>query len=178
MNEFVCSGSMPNHKYIYVDRSFISDGVGFEEAIWFGLHSHPGRMWGCHLLLESGAFYRNVPPHAISFTKNQNNQWRPGDSQIWDCYGRKFSLLEYKYLYGLRVKLKSGIGGKYLFTAIPYDEGFSEFPGQSKEFMFIHNDLDRLSIVPTNELLFVDKSFTEDSGWPRLKLNDKIYSCE
>jgi hypothetical protein len=69
--------------------------------------------------------------------------------------------------------------GPYLFTAVPIGDGFSDAPDQAKEFMFIWLDNDRLTIQPTNRVLFEDRSFTDAShGVPRLRLQSEIYSCE
>jgi hypothetical protein len=51
-------------------------------------------------------------------------------------------------------------------------------PSQSKEFMFIQLENGRLSIMPTNELRFHDKSYTE-GDWPtNIKLNTKSWRVE
>ena len=181
MGEFSSSGSLPRHYYVWVDSAFIrEDGIGFEPAVWFGLHSHPGRAWGCHVLLECGAFYRNLPPHAISFSADPIcANWSLPQAQIWDCYGTNFSLLVYTYLDALRVRLKgSDETGEYLFTAVPQGDAFTHDPSQGKEFMFIRTDRDRLAIVPTNNLLFEEKSFTVDMGWPNLKRSSEVWTCE
>ena len=95
--------SLPFHKYIWVDSSFIrTDGTGFESAVWFGLVSQYGRAWGLNVLLECGAIYRSLPPHAIAFNKTPE-PWTVNDAQVWDCYSDKFSLHEYSYLREARV---------------------------------------------------------------------------
>jgi hypothetical protein len=58
-----------------------------------------------------------------------------------------------------------------------YDSYTTE-PSQSKEFMFIQLDNGRLTIVPTNELRFFDKSWT-DGDWPKnIKLNSNVWRVE
>jgi hypothetical protein len=174
------SASLPRHYYVWVDSSFLREsGTGFEPAVWFGLHSHPGRAWGCHVMLECGAFYRGLPPHAIAFSPEPDqHHWTLKQAQVWDCYGTDFSLLVYDYLDGLRVRVKSGEAGEYLFTAVPQGDPFTHDPSQGKEFMFIRTTGDRLTIVPTNDLLFEERSFTVDQGWPRLKRSTEVWSCE
>ena len=86
--------------------------------------------------------------------------------------------LIYDYLDGLRVKTKAGETGEYLFTAVPQGDAFTHEPSQNKEFMFIRTNRDRLTIVPTNNLLFEERSFTVDQGWPSLKRSSEIWSCE
>lgn len=174
--------SLPKHQYVYVDSSFIlEENIGFIPAVWFGLVSIPSRMWGCNVMLECGAVYRNVPPHAISFDKNPHMYWTEDMAQMWDCYGYDFSLHEYTYLKGLdcNVKIKDmNFLGSYLFTAAPFEDGFSNYPGQSKEFMFIKLYNGRLTIQPTNRVVFTEKSFTDGSELLNLKLQTKVYSCE
>ena len=175
------SGQLPVHRYCYVDASFISDDQGFIPCIWFGLVSVPGRMWGCTIMLESGAIYRAVAPHAIAFKENPEPDWIEPYSQRWDCYGTEFSTIEYTYLRGLTVHTRCKDKyrtGEYLFTAVPIDDGFSRHPEQAKEFMFIKLDNGRLTIQPTDKVLFIDGSFT-NAEWPtNLRTTDKVYKCE
>ncbi len=132
-------------------------------------------------MLECGAVYRNLPPNAIAFSENPKiptDGWHVTDAQVWNCYGRQFSLHCYDYLNGLKVKLSDYSSGTYMFTAIPFGDGFSEYPEQSKEFMFVRTEHDLLVIVPTNELLFIEESFTIDE-WPTdLKAMNQVYTCE
>jgi hypothetical protein len=169
--------SLPFHKYVWVDSSFIrTGGSGFEPAVWFGLVSQYGRAWGLNVLLECGAIYRSLPPHAIAFCKDPA-PWTIEDAQMWDCYA-KFMLHEYAYLRETRVKTKHH-SGSYLFTAAFIDDGFTRAPEQGKEFSFIELDNGRLTIQPTNRTLFEDKSFTVDSGAPTdLLTQTEVWSCE
>ena len=176
-------GSLPRHQYVWVDSSFThEEPCGFVPAVWFGLVSIPGRMWGCNVMFESGAVYRSVPPHALSFSPTPHLDWRPDDAQLWDCYGYDWHATEYTYLRGMQcdalIKNSEHLG-TYLFTAAPIGDGFSDAPEQAKEFMFIRLYNDRLTIQPTNRVLFEDRSFTNASrGVPRLRLQSEIYSCE
>lgn len=176
------SASLPKHQYVWVDKSFIREGgTGFEPAVWFGIHSHPGRAWGCHVLLECGAVYRNLPPHALGFN-DAPPAWGLGLSQLWDCYGRQFSVLQYDYLSTLTGKARiqgADFPIEYLFTVVPFGEGFSDAPDQSKEFMFLKTTAGRLTIQPTNKVLFEEKSFTTKVEWPKdLKRQSTTWSCE
>ena len=68
--------------------------------------------------------------------------------------------------------------GDYLFSVAPADDGFSAEPGQNKEFTFIALDNGRLTIQPTDYVLFADKSFTTPQ-WPTvMKRQREVYSCE
>ena len=175
------AGQLPYHQYCFVDASFISSRTGFIPCVWFGLVSIPGRMWGCTIMLQCGAVYRAVPPHALAFNPNPELDWHVDHAQRWDCYGREFSTIEYTYLRGVGVIAKNCDGesfGEYLFTAAPIDDGFSRYPEQAKEFMFIRTDNGRLTIQPTDKVLFCDDSFATPA-WPTdLKTTTEIYSCE
>ncbi len=177
------AASLVHHQYVFVDRAAIrAQGSGFEPAIWFGLHAHPGRAWGCHVMLECGAIYRNLPPHFIAFSPEPEREWGIGQAQLWDCYGRGFSLVRYDYLAtldGIAMVQGVEIGVSYLFTAVPFDDGFTEAPEQAKEFMFLRTDGDRLTVQPTNRVLLIEKSFTTEIAWPKdLRRQSEVYSCE
>lgn len=173
------SGDIPRHLYCWVDSSFVrKDAVGYEPCVWFGLHSFPGRAWGCHVMLECGAVYRGLPPHALAFRPDPAEPWDIDNAEVWDCYGTQFSTIEYAFLTGLRVGTRKHGDGRYLFTAIPLGDGYSAEPTQSKEFMFCHLDNGRLAILPTNMVLFDDPSFTEPD-WPDdMRLTDQVWRAE
>ena len=176
-------GSIPKHQYIWVDSSFThEEPQGFQPAVWFGLVSFPSRAWGLNIMLENGAIYRSVPPHAISFNENpEEKNWSIDQAELWDCYGYNWSSVEYTFLRGLACtcKIKDKIfSGDYLFTVAPVEDGFSNHPSQSKEFKFIKLNNGRLTIQPTNKVLFSDGSFTDNSSIVNLKLQTEYYSCE
>ena len=133
-------------------------------------------------MLEAGAVYRALPPHAIAFRLDPV-PWTVQQSQTWDCYGPGFTTLEYPYLASLDCMARAGdedVAGEYLFTAAPVGDGFSAYPDQAKEFMFIRTDGGRLTIQPTDRVVFRDRSFTgETLQWPRgLRRQTQVYSCE
>ena len=175
------SGQLPAHQYCLVDQSFVSSQTGFVPCVWFGLVSIPGRAWGCTIMLECGAVYRAVPPHALAFHDQPEPDWQIHHAQRWDCYGREFSTIEYTYLRGTTVEAKAGDRlrtGEYLFTAAPIDDGFSRHPEQAKEFMFLRLDNGRLTIQPTDKVLFHETSFATPA-WPtHLNPTTITYSCE
>lgn len=177
-------GELPRHLYVWVDTAFTHDEPhGFIPAVWYGLVSYPGRCWGCTVLLESGAVYRNVPAHAIAFCDTPELHWTPQDAQLWDCYGSGFTALEYSYLSGLEcMAIGDGVNhlGRYLFTVAPVGDGFSAYPEQAKEFMFVALANCRLAIRPTNRVLFQEKSFTIGNWEPPigLKRQTEIYQSE
>lgn len=183
------SGDIPTHQYCYVEQSYITGGElkGVEPCVWFGIVAYTGRVWGCQIMLKSGAVYREVPLHALVFGDFGNVKppvWTPDLAQHWDCYGNEFSTLCYKYLYGLDARARCGYEkeyeGKYIFTAVPIGDAYSEAPDEAKEFQFIQLDNGRITCQPTNRVLFIDKSFTDrDAKWPtHLRPLEATYHAE
>lgn len=187
MTLYTGSGCIPRHEYVFVDRAFLTAGAetGWERAVWFGLRAVRGRMWGLHVMLECGAVFRDLPPHAISWTDDEpGTPWEPQQAQLWDCYGEQFSTLVYDYLDGLDAVARidgQDYEGAYLFTAAPLFDPYTRAPDQAKEFKFIRLENGRLTIQPTNRVLFRDKSFT-DRDWPQwpanLRSDATIWQCE
>jgi len=174
------AGPLPRHTYCYVEPNTFGNEK-WERVAWFGLVSHPGRTWGCHVMLECGAVYRNVPLHRLAHRETVTG-WTPCEGQTWDCYGHHFSVVEYPFLEAapviVRLRSKEELTGRYLFTAIPMLDGFSLEPEQSKEFYFIKLDNGRFTAQPTNHVLVQDKSFITVSEWPRLKRQTEAWSVD
>jgi len=183
------SGSLPSHIYCHVERFYTRNGfgTGTEPCVWFGLRSYPGRAWGCHIMLECGAVVRDIPLDALlQNAQDDSDGWLLDMAQHWDCYGDQFSLVRYTYLQGLEARVKCGRGedeeehlGEYLFTACPMKDGFSAEPEQSKEFMFMALRNGYYTAQPTNRVLFIERSFTDDTGWPvDIQRQSEVWSCE
>lgn len=177
------AGPLPRHTYCYVEPGALGDNK-WERVAWFGLVSHPGRTWGCHVMLECGAVYRNVPLHQLGWDPNIaiGSHWNTHQAQTWDCYGHHFSVVEYPFLEAVPVRVrlrdKTEHEGRYMFTAIPMLDGFSLEPEQSKEFYFIKLDNGRFTAQPTNHILVKDKSFVTTVEWPRLQRQTETWSVD
>lgn len=175
------SGSLLTHQYCFVQPNAIGDHTWLPVA-WFGLSSYPGRVWGCHVLLECGAIYRNVPLHQLA-SRPTDQGWEPHHAQTWDCYGREFSVLEYNFLAGRRVvarlRDRSEQPGQYLCTIVPIADPWSAHPDQGKEFTLVALDNGRYTAQPTDRALFEDKSFTRKIEWPSwLNRQTQTWSAE
>lgn len=177
------SGPLPQHQYVWIQPNAIGKH-DWLQGVWFGLVSYPGRTWGAHVMLESGAVYRNVPLHHLASTPDTTeSDWKPWQAQTWDCYGYQFSMTQYPFLAGMTAKAKlkdsSEVMGQYLFTAIPIGDGFSAEPTQAKEFYFLKLNNGRYTAQPTNHLLIEDRSFCYNAVWPDfLTRQNQIYSAE
>ena len=178
-------GQLPHHQYVHVDTAFTHKApeVSSTPAVWFGLVSYPGRAWGCTVLLESGAVYRNLPLHALAHTPNGLRlRWGVRQAQHWDCYGSGFTTLCYDTLRGLECTVKTAAGrrrGQYVCTVAPTGDAYSAVPSQAKELVLVALMNGRYTIQPTDRVVFKDPSFTEWRGWPRgLKRQEDTYSAE
>jgi hypothetical protein len=189
MSKFTLVGELPRHIDVWVDTTFTHvEGAAvarFVPAIWFGLVGYQGRAWGCTVLLESGAVYRNLPPHALAFDLHAGveKSWSIGQAQLWDVYADQFTTIEYDLLREHRCVARIGgndYPGEYLFTAAPVGDAWTARPEQMKEFSFLKLDNGRLTIQPTNRVLFQDRAFTaRDAQWPTdLKRQTEIWSAE
>jgi hypothetical protein len=162
---------LPVHQYVTVSPGLIHDEV--QRGAWFAVQPNMGGVWGGHVLLESGALFRNIPLHALVIGPDDSPTQRPEDLQLWDCYAEEATAIEYRYLRGLTTLSREARGsgilpGRYLFTLIPRNDAFSRHPEQAKEFVVsVRDDTSRLVIRATNELLFADKSLADQpTAWP------------
>jgi hypothetical protein len=174
------AGALPAHQYVWVEP----DAIGrhdWLQGVWFGITSYPGRAFGCHVLFENGAVYRNVPLHQIASRKT-DSKWTAADAQTWDAYGWQFSLIDYPYLSSMNARAKvrdEEHGGHYLFTLVPVGDAFSAAPTQSKEFYFLQLQNGRYTAQPTNRVLIEDRSFVDKLEWPTcFRRQDEWYSAE
>lgn len=176
--------SLPTHQYCWVDRAFLSQGQrqGFERCSWFGLTSVPGRTWGLSVLLECGATYIHVPPHALAFSEQPEPNWTLEQAQRWDCFGVNFAVTTYTQLDGRDVDAYvrgKWLRAEYIFTAQHYGDPYSLAPDQAKQFHFLRTRRGRLTILPGNCLLFHDPAFTKARGKPDwLRTQTEVYTCE
>ena len=178
-------GQLPHHQYVHVDTAFTHKApeVSSTPAVWFGLVSYPGRAWGCTVLLESGAVYRNLPLHALAHTPNGLRlRWGVRQAQHWDCYGTGFTTLCYDTLRGLECTAKTANEqrqGEYVCTIAPVGDAYSAVPSQSKELVLVSLENGRYTLQPTDRVVFRDMSFTVGDGFPRgLRRQDETYSAE
>lgn len=176
------TGPLPRHLYVHVDTAFThKEPHGFVPAVWFALSSWPARAWGCTVLLECGAIYRNLPPHALAFTPEPAG-WDIYHAQLWDCYGWDWTANLYPYLEGTDVLCRidgNDYPGQYLFSVAPMGDAYSASPDQSKEFTFVQLENGRLTIQPTDRLLIREASFTSNVQWPTgLKRQTEIFAAE
>lgn len=195
--------NLPYHVYGYVDKSFLSQAKekGWEKAIWFAVTLPPNRAVGLTVLLQNGAVYRQLPPHAWAFEPaiqcacnpvqpeclKYVESWTIQQAQAWDCFGGDAQVIEYQYLRGLTVEALC-LGhispvkrekGSYLFTIEFENDGFSRYPAQSKCLHCISLENGRLTLQPNDHLLWTEHSFTDHSlSTNYLRRQENVYDVE
>ena len=156
----------------FVRGSFIANG-GLEEAYAFGIQSIPGRALGFHVMLKSGAHYRNVPIHAIT---TRASTARPlTDCQLWDCFSAKPVVTVFSYLRDHEAEcfLRScKVAGHYLFTVdwLPDSwerPGFTMTPEQNKCAHVLELSDGNLVALPTNRIAWKDGYFVGSRPDPK-----------
>jgi len=168
------AANLPFHQYVSVDKKILSGNKaeGWEEAVWFGLTSVPHRAWGCTVMLKCGAIYRGLPISALAHDKvGEEQPWSIGEAQRWDCFGYSFQPIRYDYLRELDCsvwipKRNCWFAGHYVFTAEPYEDGYSLEPSQTKSHHFIALVNGRYACVPGNNVLWKEASFVREDGKP------------
>jgi hypothetical protein len=178
---------LPRHRYIWVIESAVHR-KGSQEltvpAVWWGLSATPGRMFGCHVLLESGAMVVDLPLHALRHKPNATHRVFPEMAQRWDAYGWHVEAHEPRYLQDLRCKVLSEnhkhiVGtGELWFYVDHIADGYSLEPGQHKHHWVVGMSEGHFDCVPQDMVLVEETSFTQDNGIPPIKRQSKVWSCE
>lgn len=182
--------SLPTHRYVLVHAAFVHRGVnpfgGLVPAVWFGLSSHTGRMFGCHVMLESGATVLDLPLHALVHAVSPDEPLPQPNTAVvaWDSFGYDVELFEPPYLSGLSCRLLSedhkrvDARGEYWFSMDWVRNGFSDRPEQHKHLLVVAREDGALVALPQDRVLFHEASFTVDAGIPPVRRQDVVWSAE
>ena len=178
---------LPRHRYVHVIASAVLRGGSQEETVpcvWWGMSATPGRMFGCHILLESGALVVDVPLHALRHQPDATQRWLPEQAQRWDCYGWSVEAHEPRYLSDLRCRVLSedhrtvAHTGDIWFYLDHVSDGYSLEPGQHKHHWVVALTEGTFTCVPQDMLLLTELSFTQPGDIPPIKRQTKVWSCE
>jgi hypothetical protein len=95
---------LPRHRYVHVIEAAVLQGGAKDKtipAVWWGMSATPGRMFGCHILLESGAMVVDLPLHCLRHRADATHLMRYYEAQQWDAYGWSLEAHEPAFLSGL-----------------------------------------------------------------------------
>jgi hypothetical protein len=175
--------------HCWVDRLDIAGVPGAEEAYAFAIQSMRGRALGVHVMLKSGAHYRNVPLHAITLHRVTDRR-SASDLAYWDCFSSKPIVTVFDYLrdHECTALLPTGSkeSGVYLFTVdwLPDEAqrpGYILEPDQNKcgHVLALHSG--HLAMLPTNKIVWRDGYWIGNEPHPELmgyKVQSKVYQAE
>lgn len=188
--------SLPRHRYCFVRAGYVEpdpvEGDPREAytrlipCVWYGVSVTPGRMMGCHVLLESGAMVVDLPLAALHATPevgadDPQPYWAAG---VWDSFGWEAECFVPDLLEDMRCEVLStdhqttGLTGRLWFAIDFIDDGYSLTPAQHKHLWVVAMDSGHLTQVPQDMLLVHDRAFTKVDGVPRIKRQDGIYRAE
>ena len=181
--------ALPRHRYVFVRTDSIQpDGnrCTVVPCVWWGVSVTPGRMMGCHVLLESGAMVVDLPLSALHAhpdfgVEEPKPYWEAG---VWDCYGWQAEVFCPPFLEDARCEVLStdhqpmGERGRLWFALDHVADGYSMAPSQHKHLWVVALDSGHLTQVPQDMLLVHDASFTEVGDVPKIKRQEAIYRAE
>ena len=178
---------LPRHRYVHVIEAAVLRRGSHDKtvrAVWWGMSATPGRMFGCHVLLESGAMVVDLPLHALRHEANATHPVLPELSQRWNAYGWSIEAHEPAYLSGLVCSVltqdhKHIAGtGEAWFYLDHVSDGYSLEPAQHKHHWVVAMSEGHFDCVPQDMLLLTESSFTEVDGIPPIKRQRRVWTCE
>lgn len=178
---------LPRHRYVHVIESAVHRGGAKDKTlpcVWWGMSATPGRMFGCHILLESGAMVVDIPLHALRHKADATQLWTCDKAQRWDAYGWHVEAHEPAYLTGLDCRVLTDDHqhvadiGELWFLLDHVSDGYSLEPGQHKHHWVVALYDGVFTCVPQDQVLVSEKSFTKPGGIPPIKRQTRVWSCE
>ncbi len=178
---------LPRHRYVHVIEAAVLQGGAKDKtipAVWWGMSATPGRMFGCHILLESGAMVVDIPLHCLRHKADATHLVRYFEAQRWDAYGWSLEAHEPAFLSGLECRVLTRDHrhirdlGTLWFLLDHVRDGYSLEPAQHKHHWVVALDGGSFTCVPQDQLLALDSSFTKMDGIPPIKRQTRVWSCE
>jgi hypothetical protein len=148
----------------------LEKGGGFTEGYAFGIRSARGRAIGFHVMLKTGAHWRNLPINALWWYKpsKKTKSYTLEELELWDCFTEKVQVIQWDYLQGHEcncwLRNKEVVPGEY-FCSVEWlkdgnpDTSFINIPDQDKCAHIIKLDNGQLAALPTNRVEFKDAYF-------------------
>jgi hypothetical protein len=184
--------ALPRHRYVHIVPEFVLQPAALYgpftpaiPAVWYGVSVQPGRVMGCHVLLENGATVIDLPLHALrSSAAACHAPWTVQDACRWDGFGWAGEVFEPPYLSGLSAHVLdaehqvTGTVGTLWFALDHVRDGYSMEPAQHKHLWVVEMESGCFVQVPQDQLLVTDSSFTVHAGVPRIKRQSRVWTAE
>jgi len=170
---------------IYVIPKYLGlDSLEPIPGYWYGVTSIPGRMLGCHVMLETGANWARLPLHALLITDKMVITTK-NEIQRWDCFSYDIQVIRFDFLRDQSLQLldQPQIKGRYLFTIDSADpqasSPFSEFPEQHKTFTVTACNDGTIRTRPNNMLRWIDSALYDTKApFPQFNPQTQIFRAE
>jgi len=179
---------LPRHRYVHVIEAAVLQSGAKDKtipAVWWGMSATPGRMFGCHILLESGAMVVDLPLHCLRHRADATHLMRYFEAQQWDAYGWSLEAHEPAFLSGLDCRVLAEDHksvrdvGTLWFLLDHVRDGYSLEPAQHKHHWVVALYDGGFTCVPQDMLLVNERSFTAPAGpIPPIKRQTRVWSCE
>lgn len=170
-----------------VRNTFLTGGIGCEDAYAFAISSVPGRALAFHVMLKSGAHYRHLPIHSLC-TNADAPEMSVEDCMLWDCFTFRPEVTVFDYLREHQCVCRmrnTQARGTYRFTVdwLPDSwerPGWVLQPDQNKCAHVVELDDGNLCALPTNRIQFIDGYFIGEgcARAMRYKTQEETYHAE
>ena len=159
---------LPFPIYVNVNNTLLGlkDG-GVTRALWHGIHSRPGQVVMCHLMLETGAHWSGMPLHGVSAT---DVFYTPDVVCPWGAMGDKITVTAMPYLEGLEV-VCSKVVSRHTGILVDWADGFAKVPAEHKPLNLIQTPDGPYLLVENNKCRFFDPHFVDSN----VKVNEIGY---
>jgi hypothetical protein len=178
---------LPRHRYVHVIASAVLRNGSPNETlpcVWWGMSATHGRMFGCHIMLASGAVVVDLPLHVLRHAPSAGDPWTSQQAQRWDAYGMAMEAHEPAYLSGLSCRVLSEDHrtveheGTLWFLLDHVSDGYSLEPAQHKHHWIVALANGAFTCVPQDMMLVHEASFTSGEAIPPIKRQDALWTCE
>lgn len=163
---------------VWIPLTLLTGGKrdGMEEGFVFAVQSIRARCLQFHVLLKSGAHFRQIPLHYLFTTPQMPARvYSLTDLQLWDCFSYRPVVTVFDFLKGYEcrawLRTKEVVRGDYLFTVDWLPDSDSEAgmllqPDQNKCAHVLALENGQLAALPTNRVAFADAYFIGNDPHP------------
>lgn len=150
---------LPFPIYVNVKNSMLGlTDEGVTRALWHGIHSQPGQVVMCHLMLETGAQWSGVPLHGISASRKFCSD---DEACPWGAMGERLTVTLMPYLEGLSVECfgLGGVCGRHTGLVVDWVDGFAKVSAEHKPLNLICLNDGPYTLLENNKCRFFDEHF-------------------